>query len=74
MVDLRNTSVSRGKLANGDRYIEITDNEEVIQVLFEDPDEFRKWGIIFVESIKKDDDLRQSQIIEPLRDKMHKER
>ena len=73
-VDLRTASVSRGKRPNGDRYVEIQDrNDEVVQVSFEDPDEFKKWGLVFVESIKTDDMLRQSQIIEPLREKMEKE-
>ena len=60
-VDLRQANVSRGKRSNGDRYIEIQDrNNEIVQVAFEDPDEFKKWGIVFVESIKSDEVLRQS--------------
>jgi hypothetical protein len=35
---------------------------------------FQKWGLVFVESIKGDEALRQSQIIEPLREKLEKDR
>ena len=58
-VDLRTATVTRGKRANGDRYIEIQDrNDEIVQVAFEDPEEFKKWGIVFVESLKSDEILR----------------
>ena len=51
--------MTRGKRANGDRYIEIQDrNDEIVQVAFEDPEEFKKWGIVFVESLKSDEILR----------------
>lgn len=74
-VDLRTAQVSRGKRANGDRYIEIQDrNDEIVQVAFEDAEDFKRWGIIFVESIKSDEILRQAQIIDPLRAKLAKQK
>ena len=58
-MDLRTVTVSKSQLSNGDRVIEIEDKEnEVIQVLFEDPDEFKKWGVVFAESVKNNDELR----------------
>ena len=74
-VDLRTATVSKSELSNGDRVIEIEDKEkETIQVLFEDPNEFKKWGLVFAESRKDNAELRKSQIIEPLREKMHRDR
>ena len=41
---------------------------------FEDAEDFKRWGIIFVESLKSDEILRQAQIIDPLRAKLAKQK
>ena len=45
-----------------------------MQVSFSNDEKFKEWGLVFVESIKSDEALRQSQIIEPLREKLEKDR
>jgi hypothetical protein len=58
MTDLRKTNVRKGTLEDGKGYFEIKDKTdpkaEVIRISFSDKEEFRKWGLIFIESIKSD--------------------
>jgi hypothetical protein len=37
-----------------------------VKVSFKSKDEFNKWGLVFVESIKSDEELRRLQVLEPL--------
>ena len=59
--------MSRGRRDNGDFFIQITaPNQTVIKVAFKTKEEFEKWGLVFVESIKSDAELRRLQVLEPL--------
>ena len=52
---------------NGEYFIQIVAQDStVIKVSFKQKDEFQKWGLVFVESIKSDEDLRRLQVLEPL--------
>ena len=58
MTDLRKTTVRKGTLDDGKGYFEIKDKTdpkaEVIRITFNDKEDFRKWGLIFIEAIKSD--------------------
>jgi len=40
-------------------------NQVMVKVAFKSKDDFQKWGLVFVESIKSDEDLRRLQVVEP---------
>ena len=68
LIDLRMSQVSRGRRDNGDYFIQLTapDKQTTVRVSFKTKEEFSKWGFVFVESIKPDDELRRLQVLEPL--------
>ena len=69
--DLRKSTVNRGRRDNGDYFSQITaPNEDVVKVSFKTKEEFQKWGLVVVESIKSDNELRQLQVIEPMQRQM----
>jgi len=37
-----------------------------VKIAFKTEKEFDKWGLVIVESIKSDDELRRLQVLEPL--------
>ena len=43
------------------------DQKTSVRVAFKSADEFQKWGLVFVESIKSDDELRRLQVLEPMK-------
>ena len=74
-MDLRQSKVSRGRRENGDYFIQIVDSSGVVvKVAFKSKDEFQKWGIVFVESIKSDEELRRSQVLEPMQRQQEEQR
>ncbi len=42
------------------------DNVTTVKVAFKSKQMFEQWGLVFVESIKSDQELRKLQVIEPL--------
>jgi hypothetical protein len=50
--------VKKGKLAPGKGYFEIRDKidpkSDVIRIAFTTQEEYRQWGLVFVESVKSD--------------------
>ena len=68
MVDLRKCEVSRGRRENGEFFINIVapDQSVSVKVSFKTESEFQRWGLVVVESIKSDDELRRLQVLEPL--------
>ena len=40
--------------------------EANVKVAFKSKEEFQRWGLVFVESIKSDEELRRLQVLEPL--------
>ena len=42
------------------------DNVTTVKVAFKNKQQFEQWGLVFVESIKSDQELRKLQVIEPL--------
>ena len=70
MLDLRTCKLAKGKLANGDAFIEVIEersNESQFSIRFDDSAEFTRWGNVLVESIKSDKYMRQIQILDPLK-------
>ena len=66
-MDLRNSKVNRGTRDNGEYFLQITaPQDEIVKVSFTSKQEFEKWGLVFVESIKSDAELRRLQVLEPL--------
>ena len=67
MIDLRMSTVQRGRLQTGEMFIQITapDNETSVKVMFKTQDEFQRWGVVFVESIKSDEEIYKTQVLEP---------
>jgi hypothetical protein len=66
MTDLRKCEVRKGKL-DGDRgYFQIKDRvdkkAEVIMITFENNDEFNRWGQVFMESMKSDQELKDAKM------------
>lgn len=65
ITDLRNCIVRKGTLEKGQGYFEIKDkgdkNAEVIRITFDDDATYKKWGIVFMESIKSDQQLRDQR-------------
>jgi hypothetical protein len=55
---LRNSTVRKGTLEPGKGYFEIRDKQnpkaDVIRITFASQEEYRKWGLVFMESIKTD--------------------
>ena len=68
IVDLRLSQVCRGRKENGEYFIQITAPDKIttVKVAFKSKEDFQKWGLVFVESIKSDDELRRLQVLEPL--------
>jgi len=68
MVDLRQCEVSRGTRENNQFFINITAPDKItnVKVSFKSKSDFEKWGLVFVESIKSDEELRRLQVLEPL--------
>ena len=68
LIDLRKCQVSRGRKENGDYFIQISAPDKVttVKVAFKTKEVFQRWGLVFVESIKSDDELRRLQVLEPL--------
>lgn len=59
-IDLRLSTVSRGRRDNGEYFMQITAPDlTTIKVSFKSKDDFHRWGLVFVESIKKDEELRR---------------
>ena len=65
---MRHSAVKRGIRENGEKFIQITAPDQVttVKISFKSEPDFQKWGLVFVESIKSDDELRRLQILEPL--------
>ena len=42
------------------------DKVTTVKVAFKTKEVFQRWGLVFVESIKSDDELRRLQVLEPL--------
>jgi len=65
---LRTSLVQRGRLQNNEYFIEITAPDKVttVKIAFKTKADFDKWGLVIVESIKSDDELRRLQVLEPL--------
>jgi len=60
--------VSRGRRDNKELFINICAPDRVtnVKVSFKDEKEFERWGHVFVESVKSDEELRRLQVLEPL--------
>ena len=41
------------------------DKVTTVKVAFKTKEVFQRWGLVFVESIKSDDELRRLQVLEP---------
>ena len=68
MIDLRKAEIKKGMRSAGDRYLEISDKtkkDETVKVAFDDETMFKKWGMVFLESTRSDEELRQTQIVVP---------
>ena len=65
ITDLRQTTVKKGKLEPGKGYFEIRDKidpkSDVIRIAFTTQEEYRRWGLVFMESVKSDTQLRQER-------------
>lgn len=63
ITDLRTCNVRKGTLDKGQGYYEIRDKTdpkaEVIRITFDNKEEFFKWGLCFMESIKSDQQLKE---------------
>ena len=58
MIDLRRAEVRKGQRENGNRFIEVSDaknKSESVKVSFDSELQYRKWGLVFVESNKSDE-------------------
>jgi len=55
---LKATTVKKGKIDPGKGYFEIRDKldskSDVIRITFKTQEEYRQWGMVFMESIKSD--------------------
>ena len=73
---MRKCQVSRGRKENGDYFIQITAPDKVttVKVAFKTKEEFQRWGLVFVESIKSDDELRRLQVLEPLQRQLEEQK
>ena len=73
---MRLSTVSRGRRDNGEYFIQITapDKVDCVKVSFKTKEDFQKWGLVFVESIKKDEELRRLQVLEPLQRQQEEQR
>lgn len=45
-----------------------------MKIAFKTDEEFQKWGLVLVESVKSDEELRQLQVIEPMQRQMEEQR
>jgi len=65
ITDLRNTTVRKGQLEPGKGYFEIRDKidpkSDVIRITFSNQEEYRRWGLVFMESIKSDAKLKEEK-------------
>lgn len=61
MIDMRTADVKKGLRENGERYIEISDKHDMsaesVKIAFDSDTQFKTWGLVFVESIKSDQQL-----------------
>lgn len=58
ITDLRKCQVRKGMLEKDQGYFEIKDkqdkNADVVLITFDNNEEFKKWGLVFMESIRSD--------------------
>lgn len=58
ITDLRKCVVRKGTLEKGQGYFEIRDKNdakaEVIRITYESEEEYKKWGLVFMESVRPD--------------------
>jgi len=50
------------------------DKNANVKVSFKTKEEFQRWGLVFVESIKSDEELRRIQVLEPLQRQIEEQR
>lgn len=71
MVDLRLCEVSRGRRVTNELckdFINITAPDKItnVKVSFKSVSDFEQWGLVIVESIKSNEELRRLQVLKPL--------
>ena len=65
MIDLRKAEVRKGKLDNDRQFIQVTERilvagqkkGDVVRITFNSEEEYRRWGAVFVEGAKSDQEL-----------------